>query len=93
MTDENLRVKANKYASLFASAGVEPAAFAPSARGPNELQIAAHCLWMCRQIPRLMVEEKGAQAREWLRFVEGTLWSMGAMSFSDMTSGVSILGV
>lgn len=93
MTDDDLRARANKYASLFASAGVEPVAFDPSRRGPNEIQIASHSLWMCRQIPRLLVEEKGAQAREWLRFVEGILWSMGAMSFKDMTSGVMILGV
>ncbi|KKL10731.1 hypothetical protein LCGC14_2552860, partial [marine sediment metagenome] len=38
------------------------------------------------QIPRMMVENKPAQAREWLRFVEGVLWSAGAMSFVEMTS-------
>jgi len=92
MTDEDLRSRANKYASLFASAGVNPTAFDPAVRGPNELQIASHSLWMCRQIPRLLVEQKGSQAREWLRFVEGILCSMGAMSFKDMTSGVTILG-
>lgn len=91
MNDETLRRTAAKYSAVFGSSGVRPQACDYNKRGPNAHQIAAHAMWMCDQIPRLVVEEKGAQAREWLRFVEGILWSMGAMSFNDMTRGVAIL--
>lgn len=92
MTNEALRQKAERYATVFSSAGVEPKACDQNVKGPNPLQIAAHATWMCRQVPRLLVEGKGDQAREWVRFVEGVLWSMGAMSFQDMAGGALIIG-
>lgn len=92
MTDEALRQKASKYFKLFAGAGVGPETCDLDVRGPNARQIAAHAMWMCNRVPSLLVEGKGSQAREWLRFVEGVLWSMGAMSFRDMTDGIVILG-
>ena len=92
MTDEALRQKAAKYSKLFASAGVGPEACDLNTKGPNARQIASHAMWMCKRVPSLLVEGKGDQAREWVRFVEGILWSMGAMSFRDMTEGVVILG-
>jgi len=93
MTDETLRQKASRYSALFGSAGARPEACDFSIKGPGPLQIAAHAMWMCEQVPRLLVEGKGAQAREWVRFVEGILWSMGAASFRDLSTGPAIIGV
>jgi hypothetical protein len=86
MTDDQVRAKADRYCGILGGAGTQPRACDPDVRGPNALQLASHSMWMCRQIPRLMVEEKGGQAREWLRFVEGVLWSAGALSFAEMAS-------
>lgn len=86
MTDGQVKERADKYHKTFGKAGVREAACDPDMRGPNAQQMAAHAMWMCRQVPRLCVEGDGPKAREWIRFVEGVLWSGGMMSFVEMTS-------
>ena len=86
MTNDQVRGKAERYFQMLAKSNVEPMAYDHRSKGPNALQLASHSMWMCCQIPRLMVENKSAQAREWLRFVEGILWSAGVMSFIEMTN-------
>lgn len=86
MTNDQVRAKAERYFQILAGSGIQPAACDHNLKGPNAEQLASHSMWMCKQIPRLMVENKSSQAREWLRFVEGILWSAGVMSFVEMTS-------
>ena len=87
MTDGQVKAKAERYYGTFGKAGVREAACEPDVRGPNAQQMAAHAMWMCKQVPRLCVEGKGAQAREWIKFVEGIMWSGGLITFTEMTSG------
>lgn len=86
MTDGQLKAKAERYYQTFGKANVREAASAMDLRGPNAQQMAAHAMWMCKQVPRLCVEQKGTQAREWIKFVEGIMWSGGLLTFAEMTS-------
>jgi hypothetical protein len=86
VTNEQVKARADRYYQLLGSSGAEPAACNPDLKGPNAGQLASHSMWMCKQVPRLIVEEKRAQACEWIRFVEGILWSAGALSFAEMTT-------
>lgn len=92
MNETTIRAKAQTYTALFAKAGVEPKAFDFNKKLPNEREIAAHAIWMCSRVPVLLVEGKKETAAEWIRFVEGILWSCGVSSFRELTSDVLILG-
>ena len=86
MDRNTIRARADRYSAIFSRLGVEPVACDQNLTVPNVKQISSHMMWMCKQIPRLMVENKESQACEWLRFVEGVLWATGVLSFAEMTN-------
>ena len=93
MNDTTIKQKAKNYFQIFSSAGVGPKVFDFDSKKPNAQEIAAHAMWMCERVPSLIVEGKKDTAAEWIRFVEGILWSCGISSFKDLTSDISIIGI
>lgn len=93
MNDTTIKQKSQKYLQILSTAGVGPKAYDFDAKQPNAQEIAAHAMWMCERVPSLMVEGKKDTAAEWVRFVEGILWSCGISSFKDLSSDIAIIGI
>ena len=93
MDADQAKARANKYLNILATTGASATACEPRKKGPDPMEMAAHALWMCKQVPRLCVEGKVDTAAEWVRFVEGVLWCTGVMSFEDMTRDAMAPGI
>ena len=84
MDDSQLKAKAARYREILAQTQAPPRACDPKVKGPDPMAMASHAIWMCERVPRLCVEGNSAQAKEWVRFVEGLLWCTGVLSLEDM---------
>ena len=93
MDDSRVKAKAARYREILAKTNAPPKACDPRQKGPDPMEMASHAIWMCDRVPRLCVEGKSVQAREWIRFVEGVLWSTGVLSFEDMTRDALAPGI